>query len=300
MTVQQLQYFKALAETLNFSKVAVELHVSQPNLSHSINSLEQELGVQLFNRQKGRKTELTQDGQVFYHYVKNSIEILDKGVQAVQSSEVNRQKFIRIAYSHVYGLVVVPTVVREMKRSCLPDVPTVQFSVVQTKTDFAKMVMDNEVDAAFSFSQGNASVGAIPLQPISLKVIISGSHPLRSKDVITIEDIANEPLICCEQEMFLHRHVLDIFRSHGIRPNIKEVFPDWGPQFANVSYNAGVAITPSIPMATDMIVTKELVDPLNFLMYNLLYRTTGQNSKLVKKLQQAAIRYSELGDDGTE
>ena len=108
-----------------------------------------------------------------------------------------------------------------------------------------------------------------------------------------MQDIADEPLICCDQEPALHKYILDIYRKHNLRPNIRAVLPDWGAQFANVSYNAGVAITPVIPMASDMIAVRDLDDPMSIINYNCLYRTGGTSNKIVKKLLQIAIGYSE-------
>lgn len=293
MTIQQLQYFLELTETLNFSKVAASMHVSQPNLSHSISALEQELGVKLFLRQKGKKAELTVDGRTFYPYVKNALSALEEGISSVKATEVTRRSQLRVAYSHVYGLVISPYVSYKLRQQYPPETaPTIRFTVVQSKVDFCRMVEENDVDVAFTFSPGNAGVGMIPVEQIPLKVIISKDHPLRDKDVITFDDIADEPLICCDQEPFLHQHILNLYKAHNRQPNIRTIFPDWGPQFSNVSYNAGIAITPSIPMATDFILVKDLEDPMNSLPYNCLYRTSDMSNKLLKKYLQIVMSYS--------
>lgn len=294
MTIQQLQYFLELAETLNFSKVAASMHVSQPNLSHSISALEQELGVRLFLRQKGKKAELTADGKAFYPYVKNALNVLDEGIASVKATEVMRRSQLRVAYSHVYGLVISPYVGYKLRQQYEPEcAPVIRFTVAQSKMDFCKMVEENDVDVAFTFSQGNANVGMIPVEQIPLKVIVSKDNPLRDKDVITFDDIAGEPLICCDQEPFLHQHILNIYKNHNRQPNIRAIFTDWGPQFSNVSYNAGIAITPSIPMATDFIRVKDFEDPMNSIPYNCLYRTSDMSNKLLKKYLQIVMSYSE-------
>lgn len=295
MTIQQLQYFTDVAETLNFTKVANKLHISQPNLSHAIFSLEQELGFQLFIRQRGKRTELTSNGRAFYNYVKTALDILEEGIKVLQLSTETQKKTVRVAYSHVYGLVIVPTVVGMFKNQFVEeDAPHVQFKVIHAKEDFVELVRNDTVDAAFSFSPGTAEISAVSVASIELKVMMSKNNPLTEKPVITIEDIAEEPLLCCDQEPFLYEHVLRIFKEHGIRPNIKEIFPDWGPQFANISYNSGVAITPLFPMATDRIVIRDFDDPLKHISYNFLYNKAGiASNKITKKLLKAAMTFSE-------
>lgn len=68
MNLQWLYYFNTIAELEHYTRAAEKLHVSQSNLSHAIKELENELGVQLFERQ-GRNIKLTKYGEIFQPYV---------------------------------------------------------------------------------------------------------------------------------------------------------------------------------------------------------------------------------------
>ena len=83
MELSQLRYFIAVAEMGNMSKAADALFVSQPNLSTSISRLEEEIGVPLFDRRRG-KIALNQNGARLLESVKDSIDILDTGIQMVR------------------------------------------------------------------------------------------------------------------------------------------------------------------------------------------------------------------------
>ena len=58
MELRHLRYFDAIAETLNFTRAAERLHVTQSTLSHQIKQLEEEIGVALFDR-IGKRVSLT-------------------------------------------------------------------------------------------------------------------------------------------------------------------------------------------------------------------------------------------------
>ena len=64
MNTVQLECFVSVAEHLNFSRASESLHVSQPAVSHQIQTLENELGVKLFKR-TSKSVELTEEGMLF-------------------------------------------------------------------------------------------------------------------------------------------------------------------------------------------------------------------------------------------
>ena len=68
MNLAQLSYFRHLSKIQHYTRASEELHISQSALSHSIASLEDELGCSLF-RKEGRNVYLTDDGRVFQNYV---------------------------------------------------------------------------------------------------------------------------------------------------------------------------------------------------------------------------------------
>lgn len=79
MTLFQLQCFVSVANTLNFTRSANELYITQPALSKSISSLEQELNLQLLTRSK-RSVSLTAAGKLFAEECRKIIESFESGV----------------------------------------------------------------------------------------------------------------------------------------------------------------------------------------------------------------------------
>jgi DNA-binding transcriptional LysR family regulator len=73
MEMQQVRYFVALAETLNFTRAADQCNVSQPALTRAIQQLEAELGGPLFHRERGN-THLSELGRMMLPYLQAVIE----------------------------------------------------------------------------------------------------------------------------------------------------------------------------------------------------------------------------------
>ena len=78
--------FEAAARKLSHRAAAEELNVTHPAISHQIKNLEEHLGVKLFNRD-GRNVVLSEEGEIFYPYVLEALELLAKGVSAVRNAK---------------------------------------------------------------------------------------------------------------------------------------------------------------------------------------------------------------------
>ncbi|MEG1731490.1 MAG: LysR family transcriptional regulator, partial [Oscillospiraceae bacterium] len=79
MNLSQLYYFRKLAELQHYTQAAQELYITQPSLSGAISSLENELGILLFEK-RGRNVWLTKYGKEFYEYVCSALQLLDEGI----------------------------------------------------------------------------------------------------------------------------------------------------------------------------------------------------------------------------
>ena len=86
MELRHLKYFVTVADEGSITKAADRLLMAQPPLSRQIQALEEELGVTLFSRGKGRQTLLTEEGRVFYPYAKRVLELTYESIKAVRTA----------------------------------------------------------------------------------------------------------------------------------------------------------------------------------------------------------------------
>ncbi len=78
MHINQMRYFVTLCNCGSFSKAAELLFISQPAISKQITALEQELGVQLLERRKGVKVQITRSGELYYQTFHQILENLEE------------------------------------------------------------------------------------------------------------------------------------------------------------------------------------------------------------------------------
>src|SRR5690606_25702982 len=101
MELRHLRYFIAVASSLNFTRAAERVHVTQSTLSHQIRQLEEEIGQALFER-KGRRVVLTDAGESFLAYATRAMTVIDQGLSELKQSVVSMTGEVRIGTTHTF------------------------------------------------------------------------------------------------------------------------------------------------------------------------------------------------------
>mgnify|MGYP006147732891 CR=1 FL=1 len=107
MELRHLRYFIALAGSLNFTRAAERLHVTQSTLSHQIKQLEDELGRPLFDR-VGKRVALTEAGDEFLHHATRALQEIDLGLGALRRDGSDMAGELRIGATHSFNLGFIP------------------------------------------------------------------------------------------------------------------------------------------------------------------------------------------------
>ena len=111
MNLEHLKVFVNLAETLNFSRTAIEMNLSQSAVSQIISSMENELGILLFKRSR-KQVHLTESGKEFYYSIKPLLSVYDKSVQKAKSAADKKRNNLTIGYSGTpYEISILPKII---------------------------------------------------------------------------------------------------------------------------------------------------------------------------------------------
>lgn len=191
MNLQQLYYFRKLAEVQHYTEAAKALYITQPSLSDSISSLESELSVALFQK-KGRGIELTKYGQEFYQYVSQALGVLEHGIAIMKEKSDSVTGTIDVG--------CIPTLVGDF----LPDAldlyhekhPQVNFNIFQDKSiPVAEGVSAGNFDIGFcSMVESKEDLVFVPITYQELIVIVRNDHPLARYDSMELSTLRDYTL----------------------------------------------------------------------------------------------------------
>src|SRR3954463_6600669 len=107
MELRHLRYFVAVAEALNFTRAAFQLHLAQPSLTRQIHNLEEEIGVRPFNRTKSHVA-LTEEGRSFLTDARRILALANESVLAVQRLSRGESGQLNIGYLASFNFDLLP------------------------------------------------------------------------------------------------------------------------------------------------------------------------------------------------
>lgn len=213
MNLQQLYYFRKLAEVQHYTEAAKALYITQPSLSDSIASLEHELSVSLFQK-KGRGVQLTKYGQEFYEYVNQALGILEHGIAAV------REKSDSVTGTIDIGCI--PTLLGDFLPNALDlyheKCPQVSFNIFHEKSiPVAEGVSAGTYDIGLcSMVENKDDLVFVPITYQELVVIVRNDHPLAVHDSIELTALKGYMLSTYRDTIPIGKTIRKILKEKGM------------------------------------------------------------------------------------
>ncbi len=192
MTLTELRYIVALAQESNFSRAAERCSVSQPTLSVAIARLEDELGVQLFERGKG----FVSPSAVGARVIEQARLALGEAEKVRQIALYGRDQLdgpLRLGVIHTIGPYLLPQLIHALKEVA----PHMPLAIEENMTaNLADMLRDNEVDVLIvALPLDIPGVLTRAIYDESFKVVVPRGHPWESKTSIAPEDVAGDEIL---------------------------------------------------------------------------------------------------------
>jgi LysR family cys regulon transcriptional activator len=220
MNFQQLRSIREAARRgYNLTEVANVLFTSQPGVSRQIRELEEELGVEIFERNGKRLTGLTEPGKGILQIIDRLLLEAENLRQASHEYSGEKSGTLTVATTHTQARYVLPRVVQAFRTAF----PEVRIALQQSSPEhIAEWVISGKADigiATEGLSQFEDLV-SFPCYTWSHVVVVPEGHPLGSLSSIRLEDLAQYPLITYDVGFTGRSHIDDAFRKAGIATDI--------------------------------------------------------------------------------
>ena len=241
MEMHQVRYFLAVARTLNFTRAAEECNVAQPSLTRAIRQLEDELGGDLFRRERPHAI-MTDLGERMLPLLR---QCYDSAVGArtlassIKSGEVGA---LRLALSRSIDLALFVPQLHELQR---------HFSRLELKFlrgtggEVAETLKKGEAELAIAATIGNAweRLDSWPLFTESFQLLVNGAHRLADRKTVGMDDLRGERLLVrtyCEHA----DAIASVLRESGIDATHGHEVASERDLLTLLDANMGVAIAP--------------------------------------------------------
>ena len=220
MNLHQFRFVQeAIRRNLNLTETAKALHTSQPGVSKAIIELEEELGIEIFARHGKRLKRVTEPGT----HVLKSIDLIMREVGNLRriGDQYSKQDSgtLSIATTHTQARYVLPTPVANLRQAF----PKVNVSLHQGSPDqVAQMLMDEiaEIGIATESLAQYADLVTLPCYKWQHMLVVPAAHPLTLKSVVTLEDLAVEPLITYHPSFTGRTKIDHAFAAMQLKPRI--------------------------------------------------------------------------------
>ncbi len=187
----KLNTLLAVAETNNFTRAAELLSLTQPAVSHHIALLEQELGVQLFVRCRG-KAQVTREGEIAVRYARRMKALYDKMQGEINDAE-SRLTRIRVGITHTSESNIITEALAKYGRENGGVIITI---ITDTIQNLYSSVENYDLDLAIVEGRRPSSgLNSLMLDTDSIVCILSPEHPLSRRAMVTLEDLKRQKLI---------------------------------------------------------------------------------------------------------
>jgi len=212
MTITQLKYVLAVAEYKNFTLAAEKCFVTQPTLSMQIQKVEEELGIQIFDRTK-KPIQLTEIGQKIVNQSKNIVNEADR-IQDI----VDQQKGF-IGGEFRLGIIptVMPTLLPMFLNNFIKKYPKVKLIIEELNTQ----------DIIFKLNNGHldAAIAATPLEEEKIKEVvlfyepfvayIPENHNNFSKKEIEISDLNLDEILLLQDGHCFRDSIVNLCKNNN-------------------------------------------------------------------------------------
>lgn len=217
MELRHLRYFLALAERLNFTQAAAQVHVTQSTLSHQINRLEEELGQRLFDR-GARHVALTAAGELFLPQAAKALAEIDIGIAMIGASDKAFTGTLSLGTTMTLNMGLVPKCLALFSQAH----PSMRLTVEENTAD--GLIADmraGRLDLILAYKPFELE-GLLfePLYSEELVVAVNAQHPFATRKRLRMVELHGRDLTLPARKYTTRLQIDEALRAAGAKPQI--------------------------------------------------------------------------------
>lgn len=293
LTLRQLRYFCAVARAGQVSLAAIEENVSQSTISNGVITIEQELGIRLFDR-LAQGVALTPEGQDFLRHARHILESVRDAVESPRFKERSLRGTVRIAASYTLLGYFLPEQMARFRAS-YPDVEievadmnreAIEAAVLAGEVDLGVVILSNVV-------QLNRFRHAVLIRS-RRQLWVAPNHALARLRTPSLQDIAGHPYILLTADEG-ERSALEYWRREGLEPRVTLRTRSLEAMRGLVGHGFGVTILSDLvyrPWSLEgrRIESRPLAEAIPSMDAGLLWQRKGDFSEAAEAFQQFLIQ----------
>lgn len=259
MNIRQLEYFLAVSEQLNFTKAAKQFYISQTAVTLQIKSLEEELGVKLFDR-TNRRVKLTPAGKTFQEDARAILRRTSDAMERARRADTVFTGHLKIGFVKGYE----KTTLSDLLADFHTKYPNISLSFTRENvSELYDGILNGNLDVIFNLQYSMDDLDDIDFVPIKqypLLAVMPASHPLAHRTSIRWSELKNYPLVDIKKNNSRYGEsatISNAFTSAGFLPDIRYTSDDIEASILAIAAGLGYALLPGY--ITDALTAKEKV-----------------------------------------
>ena len=248
MDFGQVEAFAQVASTHSFSRAAEALQLTQPSITARIQSLERELGEELFER-GSRGVTLTDAGTAFLPYVEHLLQTLQEGRDAVGEVRNVQAGSLRLGSAPTISTYVLPRILNAFCRQ-YPGVDV----VIRTgrSEQVMNMLLADEVQVGLVRSLANSEVETIDLYEDEIVLAAPPGHAFSKHGRASVSEAAAEPIVLFDRGSSYYGLINNFFRQAGVIPNVAMELDSLEATKRMVEEGLGIALVPLVTIEREL------------------------------------------------
>ncbi|GGP10693.1 LysR family transcriptional regulator [Oceanobacillus neutriphilus] len=284
MSIVRFEIIAKVVELGSFTATAEKLNMTQSAVSHAVASLESELGASLLIRDRRRGITLTEAGQKVLPHIREILKRMESIHQEVALAANLETGMIRVGTFASASSCLLPKLLAKFQKKH----PKIEFTFYEgTYEEIIDWLRSGIIDIGFVVKgKSHTDFDLVPLIKDNMVVAYHPEHPFRSKEIVDMNDLANQPFIM--PTGMYQSHVEELFEEAQIKPPIRFEVHDCTTIANMVQEGLGITIGPELFLKTQQNIKINSLNIKNTREVTLACQSIENASPAVKEFLRVA------------